>query len=1057
MIRLRTLGGLSLERTDPKTAPLLQRRPLALLAVLAVAGELGVSREKLLAYFWPDSDEDRARNVLRQLMHTIRRDLGLPNLFVGTSELRLDAALMTTDSAEFELACRAGEYETAVALYRGPFLDGFYLSNAAGFESWKESERARCARRFVEAAERAGRAASAVGDHARALTMWQRLAVEEPLNSRIAAELMRALTAAGDLGGALKHARVHEAVLREEIGGNAAAEFRRVADELATRSSPTREPTAHAALADDARGVTKPSIDIQVSEVRLRPGGLGPGIPATRPQAQSILKARWKAATLVLVGGSTVAALLPSLRPSTRHVALAESSYVVLPVAGPVLRQEDRRRPDRALREALSRWDGVRVVDPFRVDELVPEARKGSSLSAALSVSRTLRARHLVWVRSGQFRDTVDIEVLLYDVRDATLLRERRLRLTEPAVGLADSIDVVAREILLGTIPLPVDAGWPLAGTSRVVAWRAYAAGRDALRDGDPSRAGALFRDAVREDPEFALARLWLAQVAAWSGPELADEARQAALRAVALRHRLSTAYALRAAALSTLAEGDYPGACGLFRELIALDSLDFGAWYGLGDCQSRDSTVVRDWGSVSGWRFRSSYHGAIRAYTRALELMPSLNFAFGGDVFGHLTRLLFTEAWRYRPGEWHDGDSTLRFGAFPAVGSDTLAFIPFPIADFREGRLRGTDATHLVALTRNRAILVKLFRRWALEFPSSPEALEAYALSLELVGRIGSADSGSAVRIVDRALSLAADSARAMRLRLRIMQVRLTFKTGDAATARAIGDTILRTWHDANPEEAAALAGVAALLGRVNDAAAYLAASARAQRPDDTDGQPVVIAASLNEAACRLLVFASFGFPAESLAAAYERVENQIRAYVDPARQASVRAALVRRPLRLSYGLLASIARELPEPDGDPIVEVQRAIRARDFASARRTLDRVMEHQRHLSSSDIALDQVLQEAVAYLELGDTITTTALLDNALEALPGSSVRLLSIVPTAAAAVRAMALRAELASRAGDRLNARRWGQAVATLWSAGDVENRVVSRRALPLGSMAGR
>jgi Tfp pilus assembly protein PilF len=115
------------------------------------------------------------------------------------------------------------------------------------------------------------------------------------------------------------------------------------------------------------------------------------------------------------------------------------------------------------------------------------------------------------------------------------------------------------------------------------------------------------------------------------------------------------------------------------------------------------------------------------------------------------------------------------------------------------------------------------------------------------------------------------------------------------------------------------------------------------------------------------------------------------------------------------------------------------------------------MEHQRHLSSSDIALDQVLQEAVAYLELGDTITTTALLDNALEALPGSSVRLLSIVPTAAAAVRAMALRAELASRAGDRLNARRWGQAVATLWSAGDVENRVVSRRALPLGSMAGR
>jgi hypothetical protein len=42
--------------------------PLALLALVAGHGDQGVSRDKLLAYLWPESDEARARNSLKQVL-----------------------------------------------------------------------------------------------------------------------------------------------------------------------------------------------------------------------------------------------------------------------------------------------------------------------------------------------------------------------------------------------------------------------------------------------------------------------------------------------------------------------------------------------------------------------------------------------------------------------------------------------------------------------------------------------------------------------------------------------------------------------------------------------------------------------------------------------------------------------------------------------------------------------------------------------------------------------------------------------------------------------------
>src|SRR5574341_200438 len=92
MLYLRTFGGLSVE-TDgaPATGAARQRKTLAVLALLAAAGRRGMSRDKLLAYLWPDSDVHHGHlspgsRVARTLRKQIR-SIALPSriLFVKRS------------------------------------------------------------------------------------------------------------------------------------------------------------------------------------------------------------------------------------------------------------------------------------------------------------------------------------------------------------------------------------------------------------------------------------------------------------------------------------------------------------------------------------------------------------------------------------------------------------------------------------------------------------------------------------------------------------------------------------------------------------------------------------------------------------------------------------------------------------------------------------------------------------------------------------------------------------------------------------------------------------
>jgi serine/threonine-protein kinase len=218
MLQLHVLGNPCLSGPGgPLGGVSAQRKALALLALLASTGRRGLSRDRILSLLWPETSSDRATHRLTQLLYSLRRDLGSAEVFLGSTDLRLNPVRIATDLTDFTSALEAGEFARAAEVYGGPFLDGFYLSDAPGFEHWVEEERARLTQRHSAALEALARGAAGAGDVVAAAAWWRQLAQAEPLNARVAVCYMEALGTAGDRPSALRFARAYETLLRQEF------------------------------------------------------------------------------------------------------------------------------------------------------------------------------------------------------------------------------------------------------------------------------------------------------------------------------------------------------------------------------------------------------------------------------------------------------------------------------------------------------------------------------------------------------------------------------------------------------------------------------------------------------------------------------------------------------------------------------------------------------------------------------------------------------------------------------------------------------------------------
>ena len=312
MLRLRTFGGMTLERDGVRLDEIIaQRKVLALLAVLARAGDAGIGRERLMALLWAESDTERARGSLKQMLHTLRRQLGT-DVVTGTSELQLNRRIVSSDVADFSDSIAAGDLAKAVEFYRGPFLDGVFVERAPDFGRWQDAQRAELQRIYMDALAGLARKAEAEGRDGDAVAWWLRCREADPLRARSVLELMRALDNAGDRAEALRYAQLHQDSLRTEIGASPDADVAALANEMRAAPAVSRG-------APPARSIVSPSKTANLVT------------PPTVPSRSRPNRAQWLLASGVAIA-LFAAALIAGKRDSTSDPAAANGKRIVVAI-----------------------------------------------------------------------------------------------------------------------------------------------------------------------------------------------------------------------------------------------------------------------------------------------------------------------------------------------------------------------------------------------------------------------------------------------------------------------------------------------------------------------------------------------------------------------------------------------------------------------------------------------------------------------------------------------------------------------------------------------------
>jgi DNA-binding SARP family transcriptional activator len=528
VLRIKTLGALAVTRDGRTVAGAAsQPRRLAMLALLSRAGDAGVGRDRLIAVLWADIEEERARRNLTHALYALRRDLGDEDAIQGAKELRLDADRIGVDVREFADALAQGRLAHAASLYGGPFLNGFNLPGVPEFERWAEDERQTLQHQFAQTLETLARRP---GDPAEAAEWWRQLAGLDPLNARYSLGLMETLAASGDVAGALRHARVHEVLVAEQLDLPPDHDVVALAARLRERRDTPPPTPAPAAAAEQPRAEPAPAeTDTSQPQSSQSPAAIvavPPNVPTAGARSGDDNR-WWPRSRLLVVAGAVVVLAAASIA----RVAYSPSVEKRVDAPTPILavgRIADRRgsgAQDLAgsladmLATNLARAPGTRVVSTARMYELARQ-NGGADTSAVVLLDAARRAGATELVDGALFAladGTLRLDVRRVEIRGGELRAAFSVHGGDP-FALADS--GTAR--LLASLGARAQPGSITAVTTpSLAAYRLYEQGLRAWSRNNRPAANELFRAALAEDSTFAFAAYYYAITAEGSWSEL--------------------------------------------------------------------------------------------------------------------------------------------------------------------------------------------------------------------------------------------------------------------------------------------------------------------------------------------------------------------------------------------------------------------------------------------------------------------------------------------------------------------------------------------------------
>ena len=510
-LRLHTFGRVHLTRNgEVLSGAAGQRRLLAILSILAAAGERGVTRDKLLALLWADGDPEKSRHALTQSLYHIRKVLGVDRLFLGTADVRLDFNEISADVCDFQRAINEGKPDEAVALYEGPFLDGFYVNGDAEFEFWVSTQRTKFAQQYGDGLESLARQASERADRPAEVNWRLRLADHNPLNGLAVAAAMNCLSASGDRATALQLARTHEERMRKELD---LPPDSGVAELTAVLRRGT--PSAASVIPDTPLPLSAPEPDTRSAKLK-RVLGFGPQPPEPPPTRLTRNPQLWMGMATAIA----VVSLLSDLRASDSPTSGASTRNATIAVAPFRVHSSDpsatyvRQGLLDLLASRIANAEMKRAAEPGRVLQAARSigfpSDSGAPLPAAVKLAKSVNAEEIVVGSIEEADAGLKITATLIDANHG------RVKASVAVRGQPDSLPNIVDRIIAGLIlsESDPDAGAIDPPSVSAAALRVYLMGRSAYRQGDYDAAVRSFNQSLMEEPRFALAALGLSLAA---------------------------------------------------------------------------------------------------------------------------------------------------------------------------------------------------------------------------------------------------------------------------------------------------------------------------------------------------------------------------------------------------------------------------------------------------------------------------------------------------------------------------------------------------------------
>lgn len=231
------------------------KRLEALLAYLAVEADRAHRRERLVGLLFPEVPDEQARTNLRQTLTRLRRDItdhkaDPPFLLVSRESVQFNlqsnhfldvaafAALLegcAQHRSERDPECNdcLAQMAEAVRLYRGPFLQGFFLDDSVAYEDWVLAKRQHFQQEMLLALRHLADADERRGAYGPAADYVRRRLQIEPWEENAHRQLMRLLAFQGQRAAALQQYETLQVVLEEELGIAPVAETRALRDRIA--------------------------------------------------------------------------------------------------------------------------------------------------------------------------------------------------------------------------------------------------------------------------------------------------------------------------------------------------------------------------------------------------------------------------------------------------------------------------------------------------------------------------------------------------------------------------------------------------------------------------------------------------------------------------------------------------------------------------------------------------------------------------------------------------------------------------------------------------------